>query len=512
MVALLKKSPTRPTPKQSRGVWQETITGGYHPITTHQLAMAWWLYQSRHITKKQLRIFFAAFEMKERRRHTKIDPDTGRRKRPSYTIEEVQRLVGGGKTSGGSGAAMSALSAEVKALGRLGLVKIMPHKLEIAVSIDQISLDDVSGFWAFFEQLPNKRRPIPVPRRTIRALAGGFQASVMGLMIALLIRCLFWHKGQGAYRVDGCTKAAWLIDIFGLGSERTITAARARLVELGWLSDVDSPQWILNRYGKHEQIIVDAFGPARNLAEDDNKANASGEGDNSRESATPRDQNPEKTATPCLNSSPLPTVNDLKTRRPALTSGSPGDSREKEWEKSRRCPLKPSAPAVLHNIVAEDLRDNHRLLELHRQAIDKGMPVRGEAGRLDFFALAERARAGGNNPPKLFAWLLKGGHFDRISIADEEAAAARIRELHYGPRNSGDKLDSGRGVRTKAKPITLTADDRIVIACIKVGRDRRIDPFRVAQSQGWTQQRWEEAYASYQQKDRQRWEHGDAEG
>jgi hypothetical protein len=51
----------------------------------------------------------------------------------------------------------------------------------------------------------------------------------------------------------------------------------------------------------------------------------------------------------------------------------------------------------------------------------------GEAGRLDFLALAERARASGNQPPKLFVWLLKHKRFDFIAQANEDAAAARLR-------------------------------------------------------------------------------------
>ena len=55
---------------------------------------------------------------------------------------------------------------------------------------------------------------------------------------------------------------------------------------------------------------------------------------------------------------------------------------------------------MLHNIADEDLRDTGRLLEPLRRAIEKGCPVPGDDGRLDFLALAERARACGHNPPR----------------------------------------------------------------------------------------------------------------
>ena len=50
-------------------VTEEGITGRYRPITTHQLAITWWLYGEGHITRRQLRVAFAAHEMAERRRY-----------------------------------------------------------------------------------------------------------------------------------------------------------------------------------------------------------------------------------------------------------------------------------------------------------------------------------------------------------------------------------------------------------------------------------------------------------
>ena len=519
MVALLK-SPPQPDVAQGRaGVWQASIEGRFRPISTHQLALAWWLYQAKHITKRQLRIYFAAHEMFERRRYAKPDPDSrdGKPRRPNYTIEEVMALIG----ARDSGAALTAISADVKALGRLGLVKIRPHAIDMATTINQLEIDDDARdkFRGFFERLPNQRRTVPVPRRTVRALAGGFPASVMGVMIGLMIRCLFWHKTPtsggraggrdderaGAYRVDGRTKASWFVEVFMLGSERSVTDARARLTELGWLSEIECQQWQRNRYGKYERIHTDAFGP-RNPRKDTQQEEQE-EGVPRQlfagESATPTTDNPARTATPCLNSSSSSSMN-LNTRKPApKRSGPPEGSREKMIEKALR-------PPRLANVVDEDLRDNGRLLELHRQAIEQGVPVCGEAGRLDFFALAERARAGGKNPPKLFAWLLKHRHFDRIATADEDAAAARIRQLHFG---EDQRREQGGGCADELHPRTsragggmnLTADERFVLACIKVGRANKLDPFRIARTKGWDKDKWDTVRASYEQKDRQRW-------
>ena len=304
----------------------------------------------------------------------------------------------------------------------------MPHAIEFAVSVDQIAVDDITGFWAFFDQLPNRRRTVPVPRRTVRALAAGFQSSVTGLMIALMIRSLFWHKAERRYRVDGRTKASWVVEVFGI-ARRSVTEARGRLLELGWLSELESEQWQLNRYGAHDQINVEAFGPVK-----------------AGETATPNADTPRVFASPCLNNSSFPSGN-INTRKPAPVRSGPADGSRKR--KSQALP-------TLHNVTDEDLRDTGRLLALHDQAVEAGHPVNGEAGRLDFLALAERARASGNQPPKLFVWLLKHKRFDFIAQANEDAAAARLRVWRNGPRQQG----GGAVAKTpRPAPIELTEDD-----------------------------------------------------
>ena len=475
MTALLKPSPQAVSPKAQAGrpgVWQHQITGRFRPITTHQLALAWWLYEAGHINRRQLRVYFAAHEMHERRRYTKPEPGSRKPRKPLYGLEEIKALVGGR----GTATADRDLSADIKRLGRLGLVKISAHAIEFAVSADQINVEDLTGFWAFFEQLPNTRRTVPVPRRTVRALAAGFTKAMMGTMIALMIRSLFWHKREGGYRVDGRTKGSWIAEVFGLG-RRSVTDARARLIELGWLRELESEQWQLNRYGTHDAINVEAFGPVK-----------------AGESASPTPDKSAKSASPCLNSSSSSSMN-LNTRKPApVGAGTAGGSRKR---KSEPC---------LRSIVAEDLSDTGRLLELHRQAIAAGHPVNGEAGRLDFIALAERARSIGNNPPRLFAWLLKHRRFDFIAIANEEAAARRLREIHNGPRQQG-RGDEPTARTSKPKPVELTDDDKVVLACIQTAQKHHgVQAFTLArQVKGWTRDQWDAAFAAYQARDRSRW-------
>jgi hypothetical protein len=59
---------------------------------------------------------------------------------------------------------------------------------------------------------------------------------------------------------------------------------------------------------------------------------------------------------------------------------------------------------TLRNVRIEDLKDTGRLLDLHRQAIDRKLIGASESDRLEFVAAAEHALAVGNgNPPGLFA-------------------------------------------------------------------------------------------------------------
>lgn len=505
-----------------RGVYETKITGRYTPVTVHQLAIVWWLYRSEHITRQQFRIYFAAQEMQERRRYTKPDPDDPRKRprKPTYTLDEIKDLIG----SKDSETADKALSADVKRLGRLGLVKISDRAISFATSIEQITppevdgeIPGVGGFWEFFSQLPNTRRTVPMPRRTVRALAKGFSRGVSGLMVALLIRSLYWHRPggkageQGGYRIDGRTKCSWVADVFNL-DRKTVSNARRQLIELGWLAPIDCPQWELNKWGQRYTLNVHAFGPPPEVATAFGQAAASNtQTKSSRETSRGEGGIPSPSAelsgvfpSPCLNTSASPIGEDLKTRKPdhARSGCRSVGSRKKKIGTLR--------PPRLTDVRAGDLGDTERLLELHRQAIDAGYPVKGEKGRLEFFGLAERARRQGRQAPKLFAWLLREGRFDYITHVEENAANTRIKRLRGEVREKRppemSRYQSPRPFRESLGP-----DERFVEACIVTGRKARIDPFRIAQAKGWTRGRWEGAKMAYEHAEQQRW-HATPEG
>jgi hypothetical protein len=148
----------------------------------------------------------------------------------------------------------------------------------------------------------------------------------------------------------------------------------------------------------------------------------------------------------------------------------------------------------LADVRIEDLKDTGRLLDLLGQAIDRKLLGTSEADRLKFVALAEHALAiGKENPPGLFAYLLRGGCWRYITQGDEDRANARIKAFLRGP-----ELVPVARAATLSRPV-LSEDARAVreyrraFTAAKYPGDpfpqvRRHDP-------SWTRERWDAALA-----------------
>lgn len=484
------------------GAWEEGIEGSFRSISTHQLCMAWWLHIDGHITRRQLRVYFAAHEIAERRRASGQVNKT-KRTRPHYTVEEIAGLVGGRGTE----SSKAELRADVRRLKALGLVTIEAHEIGFASSIEQIALDEISPFWEMFDRVPNGRRTVPVPRRTLRVLAAGFSRAVTGVMLATLIRSLFWHRSTGTYRVDGRTKGSWIAEVFGI-SRRAVTDARSTLIELGWLQPCETPQWALNRWGAHDKINTE-------WCPSDATQPKGGSNDNQHTSgsASPQSDIQGGSASPDQTDS-LPPRGNPNTRRlrharsrPGVetdSGGGGGSAYAAKHEPYKRCsskqPRKPSrAKPNIRDIRSIDLACMDRLLDLHGQATKLGLWPAGEAARLDFVALAERARTRGRRAGAMFYWLLRERKTAFITQHDEDEAARRIKKHLHGPmretRAEGPP-SQGHGARSE----DLGPDERFVMACIRVAKQNRVDPADIArEAKGWSKQAWDEAYHAFQQ-------------
>ncbi len=481
---------------RSRGVWTDQITGSFRKISVHQLTMAWWCFQAKHITKRQLRVYFAAHEMAARRRFNGSE-------HCRFPLEEVKRLVGGR----GSQTADAELARDVRRLARLGLVTISEHAIAFAVSIEQIHVEEISGFWTMFNAMPHQRRSVPVPRRMLRALAAGYTTGVTAVVLATMIRSLFWHKQEGGYRTDGRTKRKWIADVFGV-SMRTVTDAKARLTELGWLIPLDTPQWLLNRYGAHDRINIDWIIESNHESSGGGVSCESSQG----ESASPRRDLGGGSASPDLTDSSSSNEEELNTRRPAQRADSSGASLRSALgsrkKKSRRRSRIRSGEqggvggANIRDIQTRDLTDTGRLLELHRQAVELGLAKNGEGGRLDFVSLAERARTRGKNPGAMFFWLLRDKKTAFITQADEDEAARRIKTHLYGDSQRREQWGGEPVRQPRSNPPEWSDDEKVVLACIQTARKHRVtEPFSLArQVKGWTKDRWDSAVIAYESK------------
>ena len=461
-VSVLSVSSQPGTVVTPKGEWAVKLPGGYRRISTMQLAMAAWLYRDGRITRRQWCVWWAANEMSERREYTRKAPG-GERRAPRYSLAEIHALVGGPRTE----AAKSRLTSDVKALGRLGLVKISEKAIVFAVSPDQLAVDDLTGFWEFFGHLPNQRRRVTVPRRTIRAMAGGLRPTMMVLVTALLIRTLFWHRsggaaGEGGFRLDGRTKLSWVAAVFGVG-RRALTDARKQLLDAGVLLDLPAEQWEQNRWGTRYVWALTAFAPSESPTDG---LPAGGR------SATPLDAERAESAPPCLNITP-PCGGSINNNPAPTGSESAGGGRDERWP-------------TLKNIRRADLVDPHRTSALYELAVKGGVAGGSEGGRLKFFALAHRALAQGAAPERLFAWLLRRDDSELLlSAADEEAAANTIRYLSNGPRSASKPpavcgaASNGSEVRSEVQP-GLSRDARFVSIVGEIARKQGVTPFDIA--------------------------------
>jgi hypothetical protein len=432
--------------------------------------MAWWAYREGHIGKLALRAYFGCIELETRRRLS------GGKYRPS--LEELRKLVGG---SGGEG--QGGLRPAVTSLLTLGLLRsCSADGVGFAQSADELRLDDRSDLDDMLSELRSPSRKVPVPRRMIRRLAGGLSKARTAVVIAHLIRCLFYRKAEGINPV-GCCKASWIAEVFGV-TERSVFDARRFLVEeLGWLSPRDCTQRVLNRDGLWVSVNLD-WGPEEQEGTAELPAAEPMAAETADESSGPRAENAGHFSGPCVpDKNPLTGSESQKPASRPAASGGPAGVQGSDSGKE----------PDLRNIVVEDLREMARLLCLHEQAVEQGSISTSEADRLKFLAGAAHAQAVGSKPCRLFAWMVRGRRWEFITQADEDAARSRLR-AHLGFRREV-ATPQPRGV----EPPSLSAD-ALLVRSVRAALARagfHGDPFPQLRRQkpDWTRERWDRAAA-----------------
>jgi hypothetical protein len=187
--------------------------GGYRLIPVVQLCMAWSAYRAGLIRLFDLRVYFACHEMVARRCLS------AKTSLPScFTLKELDRLTGlGAKRLKGS-------------LGRLTAARLLIWS-EAAIafpgSAEGLPEEGRKVLTEMLDRIPNHERLVPVPRRTLRLLAGGARPALIATILGHLFRCLYLKKG--CCQARGRCKASWIARVFGVG-ERRVKEARKELI------------------------------------------------------------------------------------------------------------------------------------------------------------------------------------------------------------------------------------------------------------------------------------------
>jgi hypothetical protein len=321
---------------------------------------------------------------------------------------------------------------------------------------------------------------LAVPRRLLRFLASGARPALIATVLGILLRCL--SRRKSGFDGRGRVKASWIARVFAVDLRR-VKAARRELVALGWIIPELSKQAAENRWGRAYRI---------DLAWD--RVEAGG-----RCLPPPSAIETPAIATPSVDQEPL--RERIQNQQPA---GEPtGFSISRQGKED-----KPLAAPTLADVRLDDLRNTSRLLELHGQAVAKGLVGESEADRLRFVTAAEHALAvAKHNPPGLFAWLVRGGCWRYITQDDEDRARQRLKWHDHGPPRSSVQPAPFQSASfsppasfPSPRPIEpggLSDDARIVrevrSAMIRAGLFRDPWPAFSVRNPGWDRGRWDAA-------------------
>jgi hypothetical protein len=421
--------------------------GGFLFVTVRQLAMLWWAYRAKLIELKDVRFWFAAQELIARR----CELEEGRE--PRFTLEEIGRLI---SARGGERACL-------KRLEEVGFLKWSPGAIHFTSSPEDLCVSDLSSLHAMLACITNNQRKIPVPRRVVRFLAQPCRRSVVAVILAHLMRCLYYRAGECVS--GGFCKASWISKVFSVDLRNVKLARQFLAHELSLLEFHPVSQSLLNRYGQKVTINF-----AWDYAVDKSSP---------RESESPPPVDDVRTQIPPLRQHKKPSLQEDKHQKPAGGGERPGVLE-----------MRTESP-TLANITAADLRETGRLLELFREATDKGLFSGSESERLLFVAAAERARfCGSKNPPGFFSQLIRRRLFHFISSEDEERARKRLNDHVFG----GER----QLMAPKEPPGGGPSKDALFVADVQ----RRLaqagflgDVFALVSRElpEWTRKRWERA-------------------
>ena len=453
---LFDSAPAPPGPARA-------IAGGFVPIPARLLLHAWHACRARPLGVADFRAYLACREVAARRHLATV---AGRA--PSFTFAELARLLG---------VAERRAKASVNRLVTAGLL----HWSASALAFPRPPCETDDGRLA--DTIGRGQGDLAIPRRLLRFLVRGGRPALIAAALGLLLRCL--SRRRGGFDGRGRAKASWIAQAFGVDA-RAVKAARRELVTLGWVAHESSTQAAENRWGRAYRINLAWAGrpaPCRDVLPT-----------GCRGSTPPTVPAGRGSTPPLINQDPL--REGIRNQDPAPGGPAGVDVSEAEGggETPTTVPVVRTAPR-LADVRPEDLRDAARILELHRQAVARGLVGASEADRLKFCAVAEHAQAVGTiNPGGLFAKLVRRGWWHFATQGDEDVASQRLKRHLYGGPGGVVVLPA-----VASLPAPLSAD-AVVVRAVRTALARaggRTDPFPVvcAKDPSWTRERWDRAQA-----------------
>jgi hypothetical protein len=423
--------------------------GGFIFLTVTQLAIIWWVYRSRHIQLKDLRVWFGALELVARRCQLKDGQEA------CYSAQELRKLVAG---RGGE-------EDSIRRLEAVGLLSWSATDISFATEVSDLRVSDVSSFHEMLSRIQNHRRNVPVPRQVVRLIASPSKRCVIATLLGHLMRCLYYRAGECVS--GGFCKASWVAEVFSIDI-RNVKASRKFLAkDLGLLEYVPLPQSLRNRYGQKVIINLSWNGAAVDKS-------------NHESSGLPPLEAHTDTGLPPLEEHTKP-LREHKHQKPAGGGKSAGVLETPKTENP-----------TLRHIVPDDLTDTGRLLRLFDEAQAQGLIGGSESERLTFVATAERARLRAiTNAPGLFAELVRRRLWHFVTQDDEDRAHQRLREHFHGGREEGRAL-------VLKHPSGALSKDALFVADVSTRLRRQGftgDGFAAVSRElpDWTRERWERA-------------------
>jgi hypothetical protein len=456
----------------------DRIAGGFILVSVPALMRVWRTCRARPLGIGDFRAWLACHELVARRCHVHRDRDRS----PRFGVAELAKLLD---------VTERRARASVRRLVVAGLLEWSDESIGFPDPRTEPAegLDDTIG---------RGRGDLAIPRRMLRFLVAGARPALIATVLGLLLRCL--SRRKDGFDGRGRVKASWIARVFAVDLRR-VKAARRELVALGWIEPESSNQSAENRWGRAYRI---------DLAWD--RVEAGGR----RLPPLPAVGRP-AIATPSINQEPL--REGIQNQEPAR--GATGFSIEEQGgeaggstTRGDRAPVmltdaqaspglcsgpaEPLPAPKLADVRLDDLKSTTRLLDLHRQAVARGLVTASEADRLRFIGAAEHALAIATNPAALFAWLVLNGCWRYITGADEDSARRRLRAHDFGPAKVSAQpsplaFSSSRPVESGG----LSEDARIVKAIreatIRAGVFRDPWPAFAARYPEWDRERWDAA-------------------